>query len=244
MPVTINGTTGIVGPDGSAASPALTGADANTGVFFPAADTVALAANGGAKFTANSNGTLDVDTWKGNLSRDWDNYPTISVINNTAYGPQTEFRIHGVTGPSGGDFSVNLRVDGKYISGVQSLTTSVSDATAVTVNTATPTTIASCSITTTGKAVILVGTGDGNPNQAGGWHYLQLYRDSTAIGKYVINENAGGNSANCPFAVCFIETPSAGTYTYSIKANQGSGSFTYGEGGNAQAPTIFAVEVI
>jgi hypothetical protein len=245
MPVTINGTTGIVGPDGSAASPALTGADANTGVFFPAADTVALTANGSAKFTANSNGTLDVDTWKGNLSRDWDNYPTISVINNTAYGPQTEFRIQGVTGPSCGDFSVNLRVDGVFISGGQTLAYNVSDATAVTVNTATPTTIASCTITTTGKPVLLVSTGDGNPNQSGGWHYLQIYRGSTAIGKYIISENAGGTSANCPFALCFIDSGiGAGTYTYTTKANQGSGSFTYGETGNGQAPTILAVELI
>lgn len=244
MPITLNGTTGIVGPDGSAAAPSLAGSDTNTGVFFPAADTVAISTGGTERTRYYSNGTIDVDTWKGNLSRDWANYPTISVINNTAYGPQTEFRIHGVAGPSGGDFSVNLRVDGKYISGVQSLTTSVSDATAVTVNTGTPTTIASCSITTTGKAVILVGTGDGNPNQSGGWHYLQFYRDSTAIGKFIISENAGGTSANCPFALCFIETPSAGTYTYTIKANQGSGSFTYGETGNGQAPTIFAVEVI
>ncbi len=244
MPITLNGTTGIVGPDGSAASPALTGADANTGVFFPAADTVALTANGGAKFTANSNGTLDVDAWKGNLSRDWANYPTITVLNDTTYGPQTEFRIHGSAGPSGGDFSVNLRVDGKYISGVQSLTTSVSNATAVTINTTTPTTIASCSITTTGKAVLLVGTGDANPNQAGGWQRVRIYRDETALGKFIINENVGGTSANCPFAVCFIDTPGAGTYTYSLRAWQGSGSFTYGEENNDQAPTIWAAEVI
>jgi hypothetical protein len=137
-----------------------------------------------------------------------------------------------------------LRVDGKYISGGQTLTNSVSNATAVTVNTTTPTTIASCSITTGGKPVLLVGTGDGNPNQSGGWHILQIYRDATAVGKLVINENAGGSSANCPFALCFIDAPGAGTYTYTIKANQGSGSFTYGETGDGQAPTILAVELI
>jgi hypothetical protein len=245
MTLVLNGTTGISGVDGSASSPALQGNDSNTGITFPAADQVALTASGGNKLVANANGTLDVDVWKGNLSRDWDNYPTITVLNNTANGPQTEFRIHGYPGPSGGDFSVNLRVDGKYISGDQTLAYNVSDATAVTVNTATPTTIASCTITTTGKPVLLVSTGDGNPNQSGGWHYLQIYRGSTAIGKYIIHENAGGSSVNSPFALCFIDSGiGAGTYTYTTKAYQGSGSFTYGETGNGQAPTILAVEII
>jgi hypothetical protein len=244
MPLVLDGTNGVGGVNGSASSPAFEGTDANTGVFFPAADTVAISTNGVAKFIANSNGSLDIDTWKGSLSRDWDNYPTISVYNTTTNGPQTEFRIHGQAGSSGGDFSVNLRIDGKYISGLQTLANSVSNATSITVNTATPTTIASCTITTSGKPILLVSTGDGNPNQAGGWQRLRLYRDETAIGKQVINENAGGNSANCPFALCFIDTPSAGTYTYTTRAWQGSGSFTYGEEGDVQAPTILAVELI
>jgi hypothetical protein len=138
----------------------------------------------------------------------------------------------------------NILASGVLKSTSTSMANSVSNATAITVNTGTPTAIASCSITTTGKSVLLVSTGDGNPNQAGGWHYLRLYRDSTDIGKLIINENAGGTSANCPFAVCFIDAPSAGTYTYSIRAWQGSGSFTYGEGGDVQAPTIWASEIL
>ena len=34
MTVTINGTTGIAGVDGSAATPAVQGVDTNTGVFY------------------------------------------------------------------------------------------------------------------------------------------------------------------------------------------------------------------
>ena len=47
--------------------------------------------------------------------RGWDNYPSITVRNDTTNGPQTEFRIHGASGISGGDISVNLRVDGGFI---------------------------------------------------------------------------------------------------------------------------------
>ncbi len=45
MTITISGTTGLAGVDGSAGTPAIQGADTNTGVFFPAADTVSVATN-------------------------------------------------------------------------------------------------------------------------------------------------------------------------------------------------------
>lgn len=121
---------------------------------------------------------------------------------------------------------------------------SVSNATAITVATTTPTAVASVTVTTSGKPVLLIGTGDGNPNQAGGWHRAALFRGDTQVSKFIINENAGGVSANCPFAVCHIDSPSAGTYTYSLRVWQGSGSFTFGEENDGQAPTIVAVEIL
>lgn len=54
MPVTINGTTGIAGVDGSAGTPAVQGADTNTGMFFPAADTIAFAEGGTEVLRLNS----------------------------------------------------------------------------------------------------------------------------------------------------------------------------------------------
>ena len=46
MAVVINGTTGISGVDGSAGTPALQGTDADTGISYPAANTIGLNANG------------------------------------------------------------------------------------------------------------------------------------------------------------------------------------------------------
>jgi hypothetical protein len=46
MAVTINGSTGISGVDVSASVPSLQGGDGNTGVYFPAADQVAISTGG------------------------------------------------------------------------------------------------------------------------------------------------------------------------------------------------------
>ena len=56
MAVTINGSTGISGVDGSAGTPAVQGADANTGVFFPAADTIAVSTNGSERVRIDTAG--------------------------------------------------------------------------------------------------------------------------------------------------------------------------------------------
>jgi hypothetical protein len=53
MTITINGTTGIAGVDGSAGTPAVQGTDTNTGVFF-GTDTVTISTGGTAAVTVDS----------------------------------------------------------------------------------------------------------------------------------------------------------------------------------------------
>jgi hypothetical protein len=53
MTITINGTTGIAGVDGSAGTPAVQGADTNTGIFF-GTDTVTISTGGTAAVTVDS----------------------------------------------------------------------------------------------------------------------------------------------------------------------------------------------
>jgi hypothetical protein len=62
MPITINGTTGIAGVDGSAGTPAVQGSDTNTGIFYPAADTVALATGGSERMRVTSSGSVGIGT--------------------------------------------------------------------------------------------------------------------------------------------------------------------------------------
>ena len=62
MPVVINGSTGISGTDGSAGTPAVQGTDTNTGVFFPATDTIAFAEGGSEVMRINSSGNVGIGT--------------------------------------------------------------------------------------------------------------------------------------------------------------------------------------
>jgi hypothetical protein len=56
MPIIISGSNGISGVDGTAAAPAVQGADNNTGVFFPAADTIAFSEGGTESLRLNAAG--------------------------------------------------------------------------------------------------------------------------------------------------------------------------------------------
>lgn len=69
MTITINGTTGIAGVDGSASTPVFQGNDTGTGIYYPTANTVAASAGGTPVWNASStfafknriiNGSMDI----------------------------------------------------------------------------------------------------------------------------------------------------------------------------------------
>ena len=62
MSLILSGTDGLSDVDGSAATPAIRGTDANTGIFFPAADTIAFAEGGAEVARFNSSGNFLVGT--------------------------------------------------------------------------------------------------------------------------------------------------------------------------------------
>jgi hypothetical protein len=67
MTVTINGSTGISGVDGSAATPALQGGDTNTGIVF-GTDTVGVSTGGVQRTTVDSSGRLLVGVGSANAN--------------------------------------------------------------------------------------------------------------------------------------------------------------------------------
>jgi hypothetical protein len=102
-----------------------------------------------------------------------------------------------------------------------------------------PYTIISTSITTNGGPVQVIVSGDANPASPG-WGRISIYRDSTEIGQRVQFESDGGNENN-PYCLQVIDTPSSGTYTYSLKlTNQSATNVDFGED---QGPIISVIEL-
>lgn len=62
MALILNGTDGLSDVDGTAATPAIRGTDANTGIFFPAADTIAFSEGGTEAARFDSSGNLGIGT--------------------------------------------------------------------------------------------------------------------------------------------------------------------------------------
>jgi hypothetical protein len=62
MSLILNGTDGLSDVDGTAATPAIRGTDANTGIFFPAADTIAFSEGGTEAMRIDSAGNLGLGT--------------------------------------------------------------------------------------------------------------------------------------------------------------------------------------
>jgi hypothetical protein len=60
MTLILSGTNGLSDVDGSAATPAIRGTDANTGIFFPAADTIAFSEGGVESMRIDSSGNLGI----------------------------------------------------------------------------------------------------------------------------------------------------------------------------------------
>jgi hypothetical protein len=110
MPVTINGTTGVAGVDGSAGTPAIQGGDTNTGMFFPAADTIAFAEGGTEVMRIDSSGNLLFNSGYGSVAiaygcRAWVNFNGTGTVAIRASGNVTSITDNGT-----GDYTVNFTV--------------------------------------------------------------------------------------------------------------------------------------
>ena len=62
MPLVLSGTDGVSGVDGTASNPSYEGTDSNTGIFFPAADTIAFAEGGAEVARFDSAGNFGIGT--------------------------------------------------------------------------------------------------------------------------------------------------------------------------------------
>ena len=82
MALNINGTTGISGVDGSVSAPALTGTDSNTGITFPAADTIKFSTGGVERMSITNSGITGVSGGKILQVVNLEKKDTTSLVNN------------------------------------------------------------------------------------------------------------------------------------------------------------------
>ena len=85
MALNINGTTGISGVDGSVSAPALTGTDRNTGITFPAADTIKFSTGGVERMSITNSGITGIspgitmtDQWR--VTSNFNSGPGVATI--------------------------------------------------------------------------------------------------------------------------------------------------------------------
>ena len=107
MAITINGTTGIAGVDGSASTPAVQGSDTNTGVIF-GTDTVSIVTGGSTRATVDSSGNFQYNSGYGSVAtvygcRAWVNFNGTGTVAIRASGNVTSITDNGT-----GDYTVNI----------------------------------------------------------------------------------------------------------------------------------------
>jgi hypothetical protein len=101
MPITISGSTGIAGVDGSASTPAIQGTDTNTGIYSPGANRLGFATDGTQRGEFDANGNFQFNSGYGSVA--------------TAYGCRAWVNFNG-TG------TVAIREDGN-VSSITDVTT-------------------------------------------------------------------------------------------------------------------------
>jgi hypothetical protein len=108
MTLILSGTDGLSDIDGSAATPAIRGTDANTGIFFPAADTIAFSEGGAEVMRLDSSANLQFNSGYGSVAtaygcRAWVNFNGTGTVAIRASGNVTS-----ITDNNTGDYTVNF----------------------------------------------------------------------------------------------------------------------------------------
>lgn len=108
MPITINGSTGISGTDGSASTPVIQGTDTNTGIYFPGNDRIGFAEGGIQVGEFDANGNFLMNSGYGSVAvayacRAWVNFNGTGTVAIRASGNVTSITDNGT-----GNYTVNL----------------------------------------------------------------------------------------------------------------------------------------
>jgi len=108
MSLILSGTDGLSDVDGSAATPAIRGTDANTGIYFPGADRIGFAEGGLQCGEFDASGNFQFNSGYGSVAtaygcRAWVNFNGTSTVAIRASGNVTSITDNGT-----GDYTVNF----------------------------------------------------------------------------------------------------------------------------------------
>lgn len=246
----IQGETGIQGIQGDTGIQGHTGIQGETGIQGIQGETGIQGYQGetGIQGIQGFTGQMGIQGLRGVTGIQGDT-GTQGIQGTTGFiGIQGETGIIGIQGIQG-DTGIQGYTGQEGIQGVtgvspifDSLNYSQTQGTSVTVPLAAslPYSVISTTITTNGNPIFVLVTGDAANANASSWARIGLYRDNTAVGKLVQVESDAA-SENIPYALQVIDTPPAGTYTYSLKVTSiNGGNFVFGE---ADGPVITATEL-
>jgi hypothetical protein len=243
MTVTINGTTGVAGVDGTAGTPSYQGNDSNTGIFFPAADTIAFTEGGVEVARFNSSGNLGIGTSSPTTKLEI-NVPGAEGINLNTAGSLDSPRIFFTNSNGGGSACVinNANNALRFATGGTAGASSGTERMRINptgsrefntfntgnINTGETTiewgnvTSTTFDITTLFPNVLGLGSGVGIIIQ------LQTWTGSPGTGTSVIGSGARGNSSWAWTTVNNTNTGGGPTVTFSASGNVVTISFSFG----------------
>jgi len=117
MPLVLDGTNGVSGVDGTASNPSYEGTDSNTGIFFPAADTVAIGTGGTEALRVNSSQNVGIGTQSPttilNIEKSAPSASVDILVRNTGTDGTSNARIMSfVSSASGGDPKIGVGITG------------------------------------------------------------------------------------------------------------------------------------
>ena len=106
MPITLNGSTGFAGANGTASVPAFQGEDPASGVFFPATGVVAVATGGTERMRIDASGRITTPSQP---------YIIGNPVNTTGTGIANSFNVRSAVGLSWASNRITVPVSGLYL---------------------------------------------------------------------------------------------------------------------------------
>lgn len=108
MPITISGSTGIAGVDGSASTPAIQGTDTNTGIFFPGADRVGIAEGGSQVGEFDASGNFKFNSGYGSVATSYGCRAWVNFNGTGTVAIREDGNVSSITDNGVGDYTVNF----------------------------------------------------------------------------------------------------------------------------------------